>query len=52
MELGYSNKDRRQHDCMDAGGRVTQEQLPKEAAVEQAMDGSVFARLDLSIPVP
>ena len=42
MELVVLNSDRLPHDCMDAGGRVTQEQLPKDVAVEQAMDGNVL----------
>ncbi len=50
MELEGLNKDRLPHDCMDAGGRVTQEQLPKDAAAEQPWMAS-FACLDLNLPV-
>ena len=35
MELGASNKDHLLHDCMNAGGRVTQEQLPRDEAVKR-----------------
>ena len=36
MVLEGLNQGRLPHDCKDAGGRVTQEQLPKDVAVEQA----------------
>jgi len=45
MELGESNKDHLLHDCMDAGGRVTQEQLPRDEAIdrpEMANSASLF----------
>jgi len=35
-EVPRSVAGRRQHDCMDAGGRAKQEQLPRDAANESA----------------
>jgi len=35
MVYRSQKQDRLPHDCMDAGGRATQEQLPRDAAVER-----------------
>jgi len=47
VELPDANKDRLPYDCMDAGGRVTQEQLPKDPTVEQPK--MVYASLNLTL---